>query len=58
MAWHGISRHWINLPNTPEYADLQQKLRIIEAAPSYAKERTVAMLENMWSGYQLCRYGH
>jgi hypothetical protein len=46
-AWHGISRHWINLPNTPEYADLQQKLRIIEAAPSYAKERTVAMLEDM-----------
>lgn len=46
-GWHGISRHWIALPNTAEYADLQQKLRTIEAAPQTAKERTVAMLDDM-----------
>lgn len=47
QGWHGITRHWINLPNTPVYADLQQKLRAIEAAPQAAKERTVRLLEEM-----------
>lgn len=49
-GWHGLSRHWINLPNTPEYADLQQKLRAMEAAPGAAKERTVRLLEDMVAG--------
>lgn len=47
QAWHGISRHWIELPNEPKYASLQEKLRAIEAAPQVAKERTIRMLEDM-----------
>lgn len=46
-AWHGMTRHWASLPNVPKYADLQQKLRAIESAPQHARERTIAMLEEM-----------
>ncbi|WP_017182296.1 hypothetical protein [Sphingobium xenophagum] len=46
-AWHGMSRHWIALPNEPRYSALQQKLRGLEAAPQAAKERTVRMLEEI-----------
>lgn len=46
-AWNGISRHWIALPNEPRYAALQEKLRGIESAPQAARERTVAMLDDM-----------
>ena len=42
-----MTRHWASLPNIPKYADLQQKLRAIESAPQHARERTVAMLEDM-----------
>lgn len=50
-GWHGITRHWINLPNEPRFAGLQQKLRAIEAAPQAAKERTVRLLEDMVDGF-------
>lgn len=50
-GWHGITRHWINLPNEPRFAGLQQKLRAIEAAPQVAKERTVRLLEDMVDGF-------
>lgn len=46
-TWHGLTRHWIALPNEPKYSALQQKLRAIESAPQHARERTVAMLEDM-----------
>lgn len=46
-AWHGFTRHWVALPNVPKYAALQQKLRAIESAPQHARERTVAMLEEL-----------
>ena len=46
-AWHGITRHWIALPNEPRYASLQEKLRAIEAAPQSARERTIRMLDDM-----------
>lgn len=50
-GWDALTRHWINLPNLPKYAALQQKLRQIEAAPQASKERTVRMLEDMVKGF-------
>lgn len=46
-AWHGITRHWISLPNEARYAELQQKLRAIEAAPQAAREQTIRLLDEM-----------
>ncbi|WP_226018401.1 SNF2-related protein [Novosphingobium sp. FKTRR1] len=50
-TWSGMTRHWIALPNEPRYAALQQKLRAIEAAPDFARERTVQMLDDMVAGF-------
>lgn len=43
----GFTRHFINLPNTPEYADLHQQLRKLEAAPEYATDEIVRILRDM-----------
>lgn len=45
-----FSRHWIDLPNVPKYAELQQELRKLEAAPSAAKERAVRHLKQVLTG--------
>jgi N12 class adenine-specific DNA methylase len=45
-----LSRHWINLPNVPKYAELQQELRKLEAAPQAAKERAVRHLRQVLKG--------
>ncbi len=48
---NGFARHWADLPNLPVYADLQQKLRNLEAAPTAARERAVRMLTDMVKGF-------
>jgi N12 class adenine-specific DNA methylase len=45
-----LSRHWIDLPNVPKYAELQQELRKLEAAPQAAKERAVRHLKQVLKG--------
>jgi hypothetical protein len=45
-----FTRHWINLPNVPKYAALQQELRKLEAAPQAAKERAVRHLKQVLVG--------
>jgi hypothetical protein len=45
-----LSRHWIDLPNVPKYAELQQQLRKLEAAPQAAKERAVRHLKGVLKG--------
>lgn len=49
-TWAGMTRHWIELPNDPVYASLQEKLRQIEAAPTVAKERGIRMLDDLIKG--------
>lgn len=50
-VWTGMTRHWVALPNEPRFAALQEKLRAIESAPTFARERTVAMLEELVDGF-------
>jgi tRNA G10 N-methylase Trm11 len=44
---NGFTRHYIDLPVTPEYADVAQQLRKLEAAPEYSKERIVQVLRSL-----------
>lgn len=46
-----MARHWVNLPNVPKYAGLQQKLRALESAPQAAKEETIRLLQDMVKGF-------
>jgi N12 class adenine-specific DNA methylase len=48
--WHGFSRHYQNLPDTAEYADVGQQLRKLEASPGAAKERIVRILREITEG--------
>lgn len=46
----GFTRHFINLPNDPKYANVMQQLRKLEAAPTAARERAVRVLQDLVSG--------
>ncbi len=43
----GFSRHWRDLPNEPRFADVQQQLRKLEAAPDAAMEASVRHLKKI-----------
>lgn len=49
-AWHGFSRHFIDLPNNKRYADLGQQLRKLQAAPQASKEKVVRILRQLTEG--------
>ena len=40
----GFSRHFIHMPNTPEFAEAHEALRQLEASPTVAKEEAVRNL--------------
>jgi hypothetical protein len=43
----GMTRHWVNLPNLPKFADLQQQLHKLEAAPEAANEEIIRALKRI-----------
>lgn len=43
----GLTRHWIDLPNVPKYADLQAKLRTLEANPDAATAEIVREMKKI-----------
>ena len=45
--WHGISRHYKELPNSAQFAAVQQKLVQIESAPTAARQQVIRTLQNM-----------
>lgn len=47
---NGFIRHFINLPNTPEYADVREQLRKLEAAPQASKEQVIRILRDLTKG--------
>ena len=47
---NGSARHWIALPNEPEYAELMQELVILETAPSKAKGDIIRYLKSLYTG--------
>ncbi len=52
----GFTRHWINLPNLPVFADLQQQLRKLEAAPEAASDEVLRRLTRMVKGLDRKNY--
>lgn len=49
-AWAGFSRHFIELPNVPRWADVGQQLRKLQAAPQASKEKTIRILRQLTEG--------
>jgi hypothetical protein len=45
----GFTRHWRALPNTPQFADVSQQLRKLEAAPHAAMTHSVEYLRSLVS---------
>lgn len=43
----GFTRHFIHMPNTPEFAEAHEALRQLEAAPTAAKEEAVRNLQSV-----------
>ncbi|HYH37655.1 MAG TPA: hypothetical protein VD860_05495, partial [Azospirillum sp.] len=46
----GFTRHYIDLPNTPRFANLKEQLRKLEAAPEASKAQVVRILQNITKG--------
>lgn len=52
----GFSRHYVNLPNIPEFSKAHEALRQFEAAPEAAKEEAVRMLREITADLTQAEY--
>lgn len=56
VVTRGFSRHYIDLPNTPQFSNVKEQLRKVEAAPTAARQQTVRVLMDILDGFNRADY--